>query len=1127
MVRVCQLNISGLSTQSTLAVDRLCDIRRVGILALQEVGPPPPTNVFTNMITFSVPDDRGVSLSVRADLKPQRIQAAETSGVGAVFAVIQVGRKPMLVGSVYRSPNSNISLLLDAIKKAWTFCRSSAISSLLVLGDLNARCINFGDRRTTADGKALMEFCDSEGCAALSPGTRTFFCEDGGSVIDIGLVFGDASIIESPWVDEEEAHTLFTGYPSRGHAPVFSSLKSSEGRSSKRELLDLRRADWGLWSLEIESMILENPPSDSETPQQLYDRFLQILKSSTEAHIPTKTVCRHSRPFWCAELSALSRNLREAQKRLRHRRNNLNREAVETAKELFKDTLLLRKNEWIHRKLSGLNVQQSTEFWNQYRWLFLGREENFIGCLEDDDGELLHSDVEKEKQLFESYFTGKHLDGEVFDEEHLNSVTEEYQLIVNEIAEEDDVLDEHDELNRPIDTSEVSLAISSMKTSVKAWDRNGIHPIMLKKLRHNSIAFLAETFTRCLRTGHWPWEASYVTFIKKDGKKSYLKPGSYRPITISSYVGKTLERIMDKRIKDLCRMNSIPDDEQEGFLPIRNTTRYLFKLLSTLHETRRRKATAFLLCVDFQKAFDSIPHVCLLVKLHRLGIKGKILRLLDNMLGSRKVSLMVNGKSGPFRACGRVGLPQGAVLSPILFILYIADLLCTRNLPENSRSNVEAFKFADDGSCLVFGDMDTCERTMTEVLNYIHNWCRKWRLAVNCERNKTEIIIIQPRGSTASPTTQLQLGGKPIAYVASSKVLGVHIDDKLSFMTHSMEVLKRCWFHWNQLSLDTRRMAGANTAALSLLFKTVITTKILYAAPVWLKNRLDVFRGLLAHARLKITGAQFHVPKPLSEMLAGTPPLDVLLETVTTKFVLKGLSASDTMTAKLLQIEAEPGHAFFWTIAAAKRYLFWKANQEERQVSTRRESIRTFALLDQDPSIYYYSKDEMRLYLCHQWDKSLESNLGMIAKTDPYRLSPAKTNEELLALVDSSAALDLPVVSRSMTRQTSSYVLDFIHGRSLRFQDFAFSYLHWDRSTSVPVCLECGQLPDSPSHKLFECEAVTGVDDLRQRLKDISAFEVNYHLAMVFCKDREVMYAFRELVAKIVEQSVFGDNLLV
>ena len=278
---------------------------------------------------------------------------------------------------------------------------------------------------------------------------------------------------------------------------------------------------------------------------------------------------------------------------------------------------------------------------------------------------------------------------------------------------------------------------------------------------------------------------------------------------------------------------------------------------------------------------------------------------------------------------------------------------------------------------------------------------------------------------------------------------------------------------------------------------------------------------------MKITGAQFHVPKPLSEMLAGTPPLDVLLETVTIKFVLKGLSASDTMTAKLLQIEAEPGHAFFWTIAATKRYLLWKADQSERRDSSRRDSIRSFALLEQEPSIFHYTKEDVRSYLCQLWNRSLGNNLSRMIKIDPYRLSPAKTHEDLLALVDSSAALEFPVVSRSMTRQSSSYVLDFMHGRSLRFQDFTFSYLHWDRSTSVPVCLECGQLPDSPSHKLFECDAVTGVEDLRERLKDISAFEVNYHLALVFCKDREVKYAFRELVDIIVEQSVFDDNLLV
>ena len=65
MVRVCQLNVSGLSTQSKIALDRLCDVRRVDILALQEVGPPPPSNCFTNMTTFATPNDRGVALSVR------------------------------------------------------------------------------------------------------------------------------------------------------------------------------------------------------------------------------------------------------------------------------------------------------------------------------------------------------------------------------------------------------------------------------------------------------------------------------------------------------------------------------------------------------------------------------------------------------------------------------------------------------------------------------------------------------------------------------------------------------------------------------------------------------------------------------------------------------------------------------------------------------------------------------------------------------------------------------------------------------------------------------------------------------------------------------------------------------
>jgi hypothetical protein len=256
-------------------------------------------------------------------------------------------------------------------------------------------------------------------------------------------------------------------------------------------------------------------------------------------------------------------------------------------------------------------------------------------------------------------------------------------------------------------------------------------------------------------------------------------------------------------------------------------------------------------------------------------------------------------------------------------------------------------------------------------------------------------------------------------------------------------------------------------------------------------------------------------------------PLRVSLELLDVKFILKGLTAGDTMTAKLLQIESEPNHPFYKGIMSTKRYLRWKSDPLASSTPNRRQQtfLRDCSLVDVDLQTLHYTKESMEEYGHMLWNDAVRNSIKSITRTDPYTTIPVHSDEELQLLVDCGALFTVPLLRRSLSRRTTTAVVDFVHGHNLRFQDFLYAQQQIDRSVHCPECLECFK-PDSPFHKLFECELGEGLVELREQLTPISRYEHNYHLALLFSRERKLKDLFCDLVDKVILLSSFGEELL-
>ena len=1145
MITAAQINIDGLSKHSSIALDKFMSDHNVHIQAIQEVGSTQhASDLFPNKTFFYHFGAKGVGLAISNKLKPDIVPDLSHSGIDAIFTTVSINNESSLIASCYCRPEisttKSLKDLLNHLGNAWAWCKSKKVKSMLVLGDFNARNAAWGDTKNNARGKLLMEFVEKNDDVMLhSAGVKTFLHSAGGSVIDLSLTFGHlSSQVSSPWT--EQCYTLFSGAPQKGHIPVLQNIVSDQYVDEERKsVFDYDQANWDLWSENAKTLFIEAQAMEFHSADAMFEKFMYIVNECSDRNIPLKTVCRHSKPFWSEKLTTLSSKLQNAQKSFKFKSDPISKLNKEQCSVDFKEALVAEKNAWVHKKLEGLNTQESLQFWQRYKKMFKPKGDSFIGNLETENG-LAQNDEEKENVLFDTFFTGSHLRNKAFDknwadnmEVYLEELKENDWHIntlqnwdidtahVSPLASDNSVIDEpigkktfdNNFLNIPVSIAEVVEAIKVQEIAGRCKDMDKFHPILLKRLPIEGIKFLMEMFNCVLDTGKWIWDSSLVSFIKKADKDSYFKPGSYRPLTIASYVGKILERVLAKRLIHYCQDNKVIDSSQEGFLPNRSTSRYLYKMTASVAEARKRKMSSILLFLDFEKAFDSVSTSAMIFKLSQHGISGKFLRLIHNFLSDRYVSLRINKFIGQKRSVGKFGLPQGSVLSPLLFIIFVSDLLSDIHVLPKSNCSASVFKYADDGSVMVNSPTTSqCHEIMQiYVCKALDQWCYKWQLVVNCKKDKTEAVIIKSHDSDFTVLPNLTISGQQIQYVEHSKVLGVYIDANLSYEKHAKYVLQSCWYKWHHLSDQTTRKKGLNCSSLTLLFKTCVLTKLLYASPIWLRENLGMFDDFIYKALFRISGSQFNPPAQLLHVIFGIPPLEITLEVMTTKFLLKGLIQDDEVRALVLQLEERPHHHFYPQITALKRFLIF---QDSAMAQTGRLRVHQISLLDREVKSLVYSQDCVANYLCHQWDTKLFNNTDSLGKIPDHICA-----QNVIDLVKTNLVMKNSLFPRSSHRSEDTDMIDFLHGQGLRFSDFRSKF---DKSCSSS-CIDCSSHSDNPYHKLFRCEKFEGPErvELLSSLKDYNKELFKY--VFIFAADASKRQLLRELV-KIICKNSNGDD---
>ena len=369
-----------------------------------------------------------------------------------------------------------------------------------------------------------------------------------------------------------------------------------------------------------------------------------------------------------------------------------------------------------------------------------------------------------------------------------------------------------------IDLNGVLKLLSNLKPD-KAAGPDSIKPVVLKQLKMEIAPVICLLFEKSLQTGQPPseWKKAQVCpLFKKDDK---TEPSNYRPISLTCILCKVMQHIIASNIsKHLNKRNAIYE-LQHGFRGKRSCETLLIQLVEDLGRqlTLGKQTDLVHVLLDFSKAFDKVNHLKLLYKLACFGIKGNTLKWIQSFLIGRTQTVVLDGESSnevPVTS----GIPQGSVLGPLLFLLYINDL------PENIQSQVRLFTDDTTVYSTVSGLQDS--QVLQSDLDSLQCWERTWYMEFN--PRKCQVLHIT---RTRKPVmSRYFMQNWELESVDTAKYLGVNVSKDLGWNTHINKIAASAN---RTLGFVKRNEQSKNKDIRTLAYNSLVCPQVEYGSAVW------------------------------------------------------------------------------------------------------------------------------------------------------------------------------------------------------------------------------------------------------------------------------------------------------